>query len=525
MPEVAVLGRAPRYEGVFVLATYVGAAWAGSRLLGPDRTDSQTTTALRVLAGVALLVGLFAILEATGLRPLSTNVSRPGSLLGNASDEGTVGVLCFAPLFAAALRRRAAATGLGAAAAAVVTVLSASRGALLALAAEVVIIAVLLGGRKALAACIASVVLVAGLTFAVPATRHRVLGTSALAGHTVTGRGLLWRETLSLDAAHLALGVGPSNYKTAIIAEHSREWQQKVGPEEPPDSPHSIPLQALSVGGLPLLLAFVLLCGLVTLVGGREAWRSRRKSVPFEVGAFTALIGYGLSSMVGLTSPGPTLLASAFLGITLSTRPIAVRRDRGDAAIGTAFLALAAIFLLAAVAEIPLRHAVIQVGRGNPAGAARDFTAARVLRPWDVDLPDVAAHAFITYGITTNNSDAISQADSWFTRIPAELRRRDEQVELDHASIAEAHADYAAAAQLLTTLLARDRDNPAILLQRGVVEAEAGENTSAERDFKVAAAVAPTDPGPWQDLATLYRTEGNLRAAQRAQAQASLLAQ
>ena len=39
------------------------------------------------LAVTALLVGAEAVLETAGLRPLVSDVTRPGSLLGNASDE------------------------------------------------------------------------------------------------------------------------------------------------------------------------------------------------------------------------------------------------------------------------------------------------------------------------------------------------------------------------------------------------------------------------------------------------------
>lgn len=523
MPGVALLGRSPRYEGAFVLATYVAMVWAGARLLGPQRSDQLLVTALRVLAGSVLLILFFAILEATGLRPLSTNVSRPGSLMGNASDEGAIGALCFAPLLLVALDRKERLVGAGAAAAAVLTVLSASRGALLALLAEVAIIAVLRGGRRAIAACVASIVLVTGLAFTVPATRDRVIGTSGLAQHTVTGRGLLWRETLSLDAAHLGLGVGPSNFKSAIASMHDREWQQKVGPQEPPDSPHSLLLQALSAGGLPLVLLLLVLAGQVAAVGGRRAWRDRRRANVFELGTFVALVGYALTAMVGFTSPGPTLLASIFLGIALSTQPSDRPRPRSQSVITrTALIGLTALFVLAAVAEIPLRRAILDVSAGDIQNAQHSFEVAHALRLWDVDLADVAAHSFVTYGIATDNDEALEAAKHWLARIPTELRR-DEQVALDTASVLEAQRDYAKARGVLTSLLALDRDNPAIFLQRGIVEAEAGDASAAERDFLAAASVDPTAPGPWQDLATLYRTQGRSAEAQRAAANAQRL--
>jgi hypothetical protein len=49
-PLAGVLGRAPRFEGVFVLAAYLAAAWAGARLLGPERVIGAALLAVRVLA-------------------------------------------------------------------------------------------------------------------------------------------------------------------------------------------------------------------------------------------------------------------------------------------------------------------------------------------------------------------------------------------------------------------------------------------------------------------------------------------
>jgi tetratricopeptide (TPR) repeat protein len=181
---------------------------------------------------------------------------------------------------------------------------------------------------------------------------------------------------------------------------------------------------------------------------------------------------------------------------------------------------LAGVFFLAAIAEIPLRHAIIDVSRGDIDGANRSFDAARALRPWDVDLPDVAAHAIVTYGLASGDRRSVDAAARWLDRVPGELRR-DEQVALDVASLWEARGEYAAARSLLTEVLSRDRDNPAVLLQRGIVEAEAGWAEPAERDFLAAADVVPDDPGPWTNLAVLYQQQGRLADAAAARTRAA----
>lgn len=522
-PIAGVLGRSPRYEGVFVLAAYVAMAWSGARLLGPERDEAAALVALRTLVVVVCLIAFFAVLEAAGLRPLSSDVARPGSLLGNASDEGAVGVLALGPLALVVLRRRDLFLAVGVGAAVTVTVLSASRGAIAAMVLELVLVGIAVEGRRAVAATVVGLLALSGFVVAVPATRDRVLGTSPLARHTVTGREMLWRESLSLDSAHLALGVGPSNFKSAIVAEHDREWQTKVGPQDPPDSPHSLPLQALSAGGLPLLLLLIVLSAQVVVVGGRTAWRLRRTDIPLVSGAFVSLIGYGVAMFTGFTSPAPTLLGALLLGVVLSSAPGTTGRSVAPRLVATGLGALSLVFLSAAIAEIPLRHAIVDVSRGDVAGAQDDLDAVRVLRPWDVDLPDLAAHAFVTYGLATGDATSVADASKWLSRVPGELRR-DEQVELDRSSVDEADHDYAAAEDVLHAVLMADRDDPAVLLQLGIVEAEAGTPDLAARAFRAAAMVVPDDPGPWQDLASLYQSEGREGAAAEASAKARSLA-
>ena len=113
------LGRPPRYEGAVALPVYLGAFVAGARLLGPRRAPGSTAWLLDGLAVAALAIGIEAALEAAGLRPLLSNVSRPGSLLGNASDQGAWALLALGPLAAVAIRLRGALHRAGAVGAAV----------------------------------------------------------------------------------------------------------------------------------------------------------------------------------------------------------------------------------------------------------------------------------------------------------------------------------------------------------------------------------------------------------------------
>ncbi|MHB1536515.1 MAG: O-antigen ligase family protein, partial [Acidimicrobiales bacterium] len=251
-PAVALIGRAPRFEGLPMLALYAGAGWAGARLLGPAPPAGLSRVLVRSLCVVAVAVAVLAVLETAGLRPLSSNVSRPGSLLGNASDQGALGVLLVGALGWAALAESDAFALTGLVAAGLAVALSASRAALLGALVTAAVLALASRGRRRLAvgAAVGALVVV---TLAVPATRVRVSGTSPLAAATVRGRILLWEETLALIGHHPVLGVGPGNFLDAITVEHNLAWQREVGPANPPDSPHNWVLQVAAAGGLGLL--------------------------------------------------------------------------------------------------------------------------------------------------------------------------------------------------------------------------------------------------------------------------------
>jgi hypothetical protein len=498
---------------VLVLGTYLLAGLAGARLLGTDRTGRAVRAAVGTMAVAALLIGFIALLESTGLRPLSTNLDRPGSLLGEASDEGAVMALYAGPLLVDALRRRHPLTLAGAVAAVATVVLSASRGALIGLAVVLVVVG-LVGAKRWYVMGAAAVA--AALTLAVPFTRERVLGTTPLAGHTISGRNLLWHETLSLIGAHPALGVGPSQYGVAIVGEHDRKWYTTVGPAFPPDSPHNWILQALDAGG-PLLLV-VLLALVVLLV--RSCWPGLRDGDAWVAGAVAGLAGYGTALLFHLTSPGTTLPALVLAGSLLAV-PVSSRRRRWAAPVLTGVAALLALaFLLASIGEIVLRRATVDVAHGKLASADAAFDAVHALRPWDVDLAAQATHEYAV-SAGNGNAAAIGLGQGWLHS--AGLVTADEQVVEDRALLLEAAGKYTQARAVLLRQLDVDHGNPLLILRVGVLDAELSDSAAAERNFLRAARISPQSPEPWQDLATLYRQLGESGKAAAAQRRARQL--
>jgi O-antigen ligase len=483
-PFAALVGRAPRYEGIFILLVYLGAAAAGARLLGPDRAPGSTQWFLRWLTVAAVLVGLEAVLELSGLRPLATNVTRPGSLLGNASDEGAWAVLVLGPLTAVAATTRRWEYVLGAVAAGVTLVASGSRGALVGGLVVFAVLLVLDRRRVVTVVVLTGVVALAIGVLAAPTTRSRVIGTSPYSLETVEGRALLWSETFTLIGDHPVLGVGASGFVNAIPKYHTQQWQRKIGSSNPPDSPHDWILQAASDGGILLALDALALATIVLLAGiaasRRQPTRGERAAV---IGMVAGVAGYGVALMFHLTSPTTTPLAAVMAGALLATNPTPgdekpINRSTRNLLIAT-FAALSLLLLCAAVAEVPLRSAIIDAASGRLATADHDFHVAADFRPWDSSIDATAAHA---YAVLASHGEpgAATRGSPWAKRA-----------------------------------LNDDPDGVGSLQDAATIDAALGRESAAHRSLERAMALDPTDPQVLLALARVDTTQGRRQAATR----------
>jgi O-antigen ligase len=460
-PLAQILGRPPRYEGMVALPVYLGALASGARLLGPRRARGSTAWLLDGLSVAALAIGVEAALEAAGLRPLISNVSRPGSLLGNASDQGAWAVLALGPLAAVAIRQRGALHRAGAIGAAVALVTSGSRGALVGAVVLVLILAALAPGRRPRIAIAVGGVIIALGVLALPTTRSRVLTTTQLSQQTVTGRTLLWRETLELVRDHPLLGVGPSGYVDAIPAYHDRRYEEEVGPANPPDSPHDWLLQAAAAGGPGLALVALILAGLVLGRGAKAVAEQPTTAEGAAIGGLLAgLAGYSVALLFSFTGPGTTPLAALFAGALIARPPPeaagAYVRLRGVLVV--AYAGLTVVLAAAAVAELPLRSALLQAAAGNLAAADRDFHLARDLRPWDAGIAQTATHA---YGVLARHDQAGASRFGvpWAVK---ELAAYPDSIQAlqDGAALESAAGRTGAAAGLLHRARRLEPDNP-----------------------------------------------------------------
>jgi len=566
-PWAQVWGRWPRYEGLVTLPAAVGALWVGARTLGPGSGVSARRTLARATLVVIGLVGGVALAEALGLQLLSSSTARSGSLLGNASEQGIIGVVAAAVLLPVLVDRVVArgrhqdgvprslapvlAGGAGLALAVTTVVLSGSRGALLGLVVAVLTVGGLMAvpavrrgigepmggspsdgarrvGSVAGVATAAVLMFASGLALLLPDMASRLTGTSPLASGTIEGRRLLWSETLRLVADHPETGVGPSGFVEAIPGYHTAEWAAAIGPANPPDSPHSWPLQAAAAGGIPLLLLAVGLAVIGVIVVWRALLhaadaptrpeRGRKEPSPtrtvFLLACAGVISGYLVAAGTHFTSPGTTGVVALLAGGAIAAAPRAVDEpQRGHVwvrrvGIG-ALAAWLAVLLPAVLAEWPLQAAYRaldagEVGLGE--GADAGFRQAQTLRPWDGDVAVMAAHAFATTALA-GATDAVPAAERWAARALA--RVPGSAVALAAAAAtAEASGDLDRAEEAMTTLIEREPFNPEWLLRRGVTRAGADNLLGAEADFLRAAELSPSSPGPWRNLHVLYRLMG-----------------
>ena len=546
-PVAQFLGRWPRYEGLIALPIYLGAAVAGARLLGPGAPPERRRTLVTASGVAAVILAVFGLAETMGFRPLGGQASaRPGALLGNATDQGIVGILLLAVIALPALRERRLWWTTGAAAAGVTVVISGSRAAVAGALIALMILAVPAVRRNrtwssAGRALIAPAVLV-GFTLLLPATRARVLSTDQLAASTVSGRWVLWLDTLHLAGGHLLLGVGPSGYVDAVTAAHSLRWQQQVGSLNPPDSPHSLPLQALLAGGIPLLLLALLLIGLIGLIGVRAVRASALTTVSKDradlpVSAVAGLVGAGTALLTAFTSPGIVGLFGLLLGALMATvENRAPRRLQSNSVVigvrsAQGALILAVLILAgASFGEWPMAAAVERALAGRPAAADADFRTAHSLRPWDGDVALIAARTLAASGDQAQQAGQAELAADFGRRAVIWARQAlDSTPDSQEAGLAlavgyAAQSNWGASRMELDLLLNRAPDDARLRLRRGVDAVHLGDLAAAETDFLAAARSSPNDPVPWRDLAIVYRNGGRTADADRAEARAAQLA-
>jgi O-antigen ligase len=482
----SLLGRWPRYEGLPVLAMYAGAAWLGARVVG--RGVPRSIHLAHACSGMAVVLAFFSVLDVAGTSPLGeSTLDRSGSLLGNATDQGLVAMMAGLVVVSAMLDRRDWLLGSGLLGSLVTVGVSGSR---IAIALTVVGLAGVVLARRGPGRTVpggvagllgGAVAVLAVAVLVVPTTRDRLLDSG-----TGSGRLHQWRLTLDLVLDHPVLGVGPSRYVDAFGAYEDGRFVRFTGPNLVADSPHDVLLQALVVGGVPLLVLVLALAVVVVrrarvvLAQHPEAW-----------GPAAAVAAYGAAMLANFTSAGPTCLAAFLAGAVLAeTVPGPEPSWRRPVAAGVAGLAVVGT-LMSCVAEVRLQDAVEAGTRGDVEAARSAADSASSWRPLDGDVAMLAAQPLA--GVASTGDEAAAQA----TRRLAgrSLERTPETysslVALGVARLTE--GDVQAAIEVLDHAVRVSPARPAAYVQRGLARATAGDVEGAVADLETAASIDPRD--------------------------------
>lgn len=400
--QVAISGRLPRYEGLLTLGTYLACAVAGARLFG--RPSSGTIRQLHLWAAVsACVLFAFSVLDTLRISPIGfTEAVRTGSLLGNATDQGLVAMMLASLLARAAFRRRSVFLSLGLVAALLTIGLSGSRAAILGVLLVMTLHLISLDRRR-MPGVLLAIGLVLVATIALPQSRDRLLVSS-----TFHSRVLAWQESATMSKSTWLSGVGPSGYSDAIGAYQDPEWVKVSGSEAKPDSPHSWVVQALTTGGVPLLLAALALAVVLVRSGYRSIFRRlppARDADPAEwsifrerrdiaVGLYAAMIGYGAALLINFTTPATTCLAAFITGAAVALHE--PRAERTTAKVTSTVIAAALVVVMgsSAIAEVTLQSGAQLASVGRLGAAKERFDTAHHLRPLDPDVHMVAAQYF-----------------------------------------------------------------------------------------------------------------------------------
>lgn len=204
----------------------------------------------------------------------------------------------------------------------------------------------------------------------------------------------LWRAALSMGVDRPLTGVGLDLFADWYHAYRPVSDAVSRGLGRTADAAHSVPLQLLSGGGVPLLaayLAFVAGVGLVLVRGIRRSHGEQRLLLGGLGGAWVA---YQLQSLVSIDVPPLALLHWLLAGLIVAVaapdiagRVTACRHRAWSRSAAAATTAVAGVVVLALAtplrAEVAARRGVTFTARGDHARAEESFQTALRLNTWE----------------------------------------------------------------------------------------------------------------------------------------------
>jgi O-antigen ligase len=288
---------------------------------------------LRMVVCAGLLGSFYGIFQYFGIDPFQpatmylahageSTIVRPPGTLGHADYFGWwLAVEFFCAIALARIepglwKRLAAVTAVSVG---IAVLLSGTRAALLAIAVGVIGMALESPSsvrirRKHIAAATLAVVLLTAFLVSPAGTRLRA--RVVWAGDEPAGgaRPLIWRDSLRMAAAKPVFGFGPETF-LAAFAPYQSEELSRLFPDFHHESPHNLPLDALTSMGMPGLL----LVAAWATMAGFAAVGARQAVSPSAVPLIAALVASAVAAMFNAASPGPLLLSLLVIAMLVAS--------------------------------------------------------------------------------------------------------------------------------------------------------------------------------------------------------------
>ncbi len=588
-PLYAWTGTPERHFGVLTWGLCLAGFVAG-QLLG--RRGARLV--VPVVVAVVVLVGLWASAETLGWRPIDLVASgdRPVATLGSSAFLGAAMALLAPAALGLALdadqtARRRWSAGLAAGLGLVGLVTSGARAAWVGalISGSVVLLARWRSRRpQAGALPLPAWALAPGLVLAAVAvvaiavltgTAGRVPDAFGDGRGGIGGRLDEWRVATRVVAANPLGGVGPEGYRIAFGTYVDDAYEMEHGRDPLPDRAHSAVLDVAATVGLPGLVAYLVLLGLV----GRYAWRAICDGLPWLAGLAAGLVGYAAQSVFLFPLAELDPLAWMLTGVVLALVPgrhdalapegtppaHVVLPEAGacsaadtSAAIGTPSVERAPSALVEAVAPVdgerpacldgpttlvvrPMRIVPLAVGvlaavalavggldvaadrrarrslqaLATPALVTPPAVRPSQLRPDAVRYHLVDARVHEAAGSVAGLAAAIDDLDRALDVSPLDpvVRAERSRLLLEHARLTDEGADLADARQALEVLARDDPRNAEVLLRLGLARTLTGDGAGAEAAWLAAERLAPRSAAASINLAVAYARAGRRHEA------------
>ena len=207
-----------------------------------------------------------------------------------------------------------------------------------------------------------------------------------------------WRVAAEVIRDHPLTGVGPEGYRIGFASGVDRDYERDHGRDQQPDRAHSGPLDLLLAGGIPALLAWLAVVGIV----GRAAWSLLRTGSRRHAGIVAALIAHvtGQLLLFPVVELEPVVWLLAGLVIVLAQVDPIPRPQRAPRQVVAGVLGLAAVIAIGAgvtdlIADRRAGTASDALARGDVGAAAVSAVSAVDLRPDEVRLHLLVAQAVV----------------------------------------------------------------------------------------------------------------------------------